>query len=119
MKQREIKFRVWDNVDHMSKPFTLHGLMGSDRTEFTSDCVVMQFTSLRDKNGKEIYEGDVFDSGVKRGSDVSPILYSVKWNEDEAAFGMDQLGPFCLTGGIDLAKVVVIGNIYENPELLK
>ena len=58
MTQREIKFRVWDNVDYMSSPFTLQDIQDK-KIQFTSDCHVMQFTGLLDKNGKECYEGDI------------------------------------------------------------
>lgn len=50
---REIKFRVWDNVDCMSGPITLQDLQDG-RIQFTSDCPIMQFTGLHDKNGKII-----------------------------------------------------------------
>lgn len=55
---RELKFRAWDNVDYMSKPFTLFNVM-LRQIEFTHDVTIMQFTSLHDKNGKEIYDGDI------------------------------------------------------------
>ena len=102
---REIKFRVWDNVDYMSKPFTLHSLMGANRTEFTSECVVMQYTGLKDKSGNEIYEGDVLELKNQRGS----LTGAMKW--DETRNGWLQFEP--------LDRFEVIGNIYENPELIK
>ena len=81
----------------------------------------MQFTGLQDKNGKEIYEGDivVYDRGVgnwtgKRMSTTHTIVFS----EEVFAFVMDYGSSY-----IKLRKhwnyiYEVIGNIYENPELL-
>lgn len=116
--QRELKFRVWDNVDYMSKPFTLQSMNNAERTEFTSDCVVMQYTGLRDRNGREIYEGDVVQE-VYEESECGPA----------AAFATPVVfmdGAFCLDDGEPLFELQedkdhdwqVIGNIHENPELV-
>ncbi|WP_339612100.1 hypothetical protein [uncultured Planktosalinus sp.] len=44
---REIKFRVWDNVDYMSNPFTLQDLQ-KGKIGFTDECKVMEYTGLKD-----------------------------------------------------------------------
>lgn len=73
---------------------------------------VMQFTGLLDKNGKEIYEGDVLPNGktvltVKWTEDICNEYGCVGWN-----VGMGGYGGGCAS------EMEVIGNIYENPELL-
>lgn len=77
--------------------------------------LLLQFTGLRDKNGKEIYEGDV----VQHSEHMKPTELStwgkleVKWNEEKLQW--DGIFPTLLPWrGIE-----VIGNIYENPNLLK
>lgn len=67
-----------------------------------------QYTGLKDKNGKEIYEGDI----VLRGSDNSPEV--VEFDDD-----IDTDGVYGRCSGWAFDGWEVIGNIYENPELLK
>ncbi len=108
---REIKFMGWDG-ERMYGPFSVGSEMSMMRFE-----VLRQYTGLHDKSSKEIYEGDIVDSGrgVKR---------RIAWNGFE--FGA-QLGDewddrcrmlrhyFIHTD----EKIEVIGNIYESPELLE
>ena len=106
--KREIKFRVWDNVDYMSSPFTLSDLQ-SKQIQFTSDCEVMQFTGLKDRNGKEIYEGDILAFELTRNfNPVYEMPFVMEWDNDNAAW----------VNFSPKEKIVVIGNINENPELL-
>lgn len=121
MKQREVRFRAWDG--ERMWPSDAIGVAGGRclvlDTGKSKDWPLMQYTGLKDKNGREIYEGDIINSGQKRGSDGSAILYQLKWGDESAGWDVDQIGRYCMTGGIDLKKVEVIGNIHENPELLK
>lgn len=113
---RDIKFRVWDNVDYMSKPFTLLDVQRR-LTQFTHDCTVMEYTGLTDKNGTEIYEGDICKYKVSvwpNGLDYE----EVKVVEDLQCSMFD--GNY--GGGQDfyesISEIEIIGNIYENPELI-
>lgn len=76
---------------------------------------VGQFTGLLDKNGKEIYEGDII-----KGFDIT---IEVWYSEDRACFMAEMKEPqndmVDILGGYDTARMEIIGNIYDNPELIK
>ena len=106
---REIKFRAWDGKDYMSKPFTIYDVQLS-RIGFTKEAILMQYTGLKDKNGKEIYEGDILKSPYPNCKNIE-----IKW----------MTGGCCnfVATGWDwdqdcIKNFEVIGNIYENPELI-
>lgn len=126
------KFRAWDKEnDRMIYPSTegvcfeldddginildVSGDYPKDHTFPAIDSVLMQSTGLKDKNGVEIFEGDVLTSNVQPCKMVNPIKdgYGVVRFEN----GMFKLGSISLVTFI--SKMEVIGNIYENPELLE
>ena len=74
--------------------------------------IVMQFTGLRDKNGKEIYEGDFIS--CDHCNDKYTVRLDCLWT---GFFPFQSEDP--IYGRCEAKNAVVIGNIYENPELLK
>lgn len=138
---REIKFRAWDIVNKMmGLVSTWNGMREVGEYAYiavdeyngnahfavvkTADAILMQFTGLHDKNGKDIYEGDIFDCMYLRDGHTNH-RYSVIFNEFSAAFDLQRHGEPCPQ--VQVRQTVkdhagwrgtVIGNIYENPELI-
>ena len=93
------------------------------------DCIkLMQYTGLKDKNGREIYEGDIVSSYVQTGKESSRSI--IVWEDEESSSGWNikvikdfyppnQEGCIISISRNDVMDYEVIGNIYENPELLE
>ena len=85
-----------------------------------SDFILMQSTGIKDKNGKEIFEGDVVKYEVGRYTYTEEVVY----DKNFAGFGVkDADANIIFTFGelaeeIGLSSLEVVGNIYQNPELL-
>ena len=87
--------------------------------EIIENTILMQYTGLKDKNGKEIYEGDVVILDHWKSQDIFDYSkpFSVTWQDGQIDFRQGLYHNFIgsMNGKIDLR---IIGNIYENPELL-
>jgi uncharacterized phage protein (TIGR01671 family) len=141
---REIKFRAWDKkhklmqaLSNIFKPMSedmqtyinhdegiCHLFIGHGAfvgIEHPSDIVLMQYTGLKDKNGKEIYEGDIVefqdDSSPDDNGEYGMIRDVVVYNSLTAQFMINSKKAYI---GLEYSKnfMEVIGNIYENPNLL-
>lgn len=120
---KEIKFRVFNERKVMMPPFSLSDAIVNpfhSNRPLTNEMHVMQFTGLTDKNGKEIYEGDVVECD---GLFAEVVFNDSAWStcgikadaERWDFFRKDKMIPF---GDLKMHEWKVIGNIYENPELL-
>ena len=129
---REIKFRAWNPKYSEMVYFDWHDIddgccyTGQNPISELEDVPVMQFTGLHDKNGKEIYEGDIVKSHGKypltlhtHPKHLMEVVY------DCGYFGVRDLGDehgrvsnVCIVNPDDWLETEVIGNIWENRELL-
>jgi uncharacterized phage protein (TIGR01671 family) len=125
---REIKFRGWDgkeirrvlSVEWLDEVYVTYW---DNQGVASADEVLMQYTGLKDKNGVEIYEGDILHLEEKRYEKLSDVSKQFATNEDKAvsfeggAFRFD---------GITLGDLIpsnylsaeITGNIYSDPHLL-
>lgn len=148
---REIKFRAWDKKNKRMLLLELNGFLtdiedarytllevvfSSRHVAYVDDYYhntnqeqfsLMQNTGLKDKNGKEIYEGDIVALDMWQGNEQGYIPEDgiVKWYQPSSAFKWFSLEEDSSDGNnywlsqADEHQREVIGNIYENKELLK
>lgn len=133
---KNLKFRAWDNtakkmskvtaIDFSTKPFRVFYKAYGNENYFNQDAILMQSTGLHDKNGVEIFEGDVLNCGhLFTGS---PFEEEDEYEEEKGVvkfincgFNVEFKDTNALFVDIMLTceDIEVIGNIYESPELLK
>lgn len=144
---RELKFRIWvkdeeryydesddesyqiipnGQVVYTSEAYEEDGVFYTDTTNATDNVIVEQYTGLKDKNGKEIYEGDIveqFVCGVHqfKGKECGrKTLWQVRWNEEECCFELHYLSGSLFGDSMmsNSDEYEVIGNIHKDQDLL-
>ena len=136
MNNRIIKFRIWDksrkemtygdwnitfNDKNHEHPITIHGFNRDNPENFNFK--IQQFTGLLDKNNREIYEGDILTGNCLLNPGQDNVICRVEYNNKETCFNI--IGKPLNTSGsfrnyLYMLKknIEIIGNIFENPELL-
>jgi len=109
--KRTIKFRAWDKKNK-AWVFSDHlpGLAWFFDLIEKGDYELMQFIGLKDKNGKEIYEGDIIQ--------CEQLILTVEWSDFYACFAFMQDNRKSIDVG-NASMYEIIGNIYENENLLE
>lgn len=111
---REIKFRAWDD----GRIFYSHNNSLNDSNfqnkwffeKVREDAVIMQFTGLTDKNGKDIYFDDLYKD---EDGDVFKVIQM-----DCGRYALQMVSNGYVDEFIDWSEVEIIGNLFETPELL-
>ena len=101
-----IKFRIFDSEIKKYIDISASAIMLDELNNLKPNLKIEQFTGLHDKNGKEIYEGDIVTDGVGK----YKIIYDLK---------LAGYQPYCIFRDEPENYCEVIGNIYENPDLVK
>ena len=133
--QREIKFRIWDKERKEWVGQECGGVMDlkysgscnafmfdNDNFDIPEEVIWLQYTGLKDKNGKKIYEGDIATQHKLRTEHFGELNHEIIFYPDYCGFAvatMSEDGKERFIGRIEKGiELEVIGNIYENPELL-
>lgn len=118
---RDIKFRAWDTVENKM----IENLQ--DRCGLSADLkccnhIVMQYTDLKDKGGKEIYGGDIvqsesydgngYDRWLIRWNNLTYECIELPWDKENEPPNTYDLSEFA-------GRLEIIGNIHQNPELMR
>ena len=136
---KDIKFRAWDKSDKvmanvLEVRFDNEELIkvgytfdGSDDIEkaclrYPSQVELMQYTGLKDKNGKEVFEGDIVQGFERTGEYSGEGFYYkaiIQWSEERCGWEALTIGDEESYPANDFDFDEIIGNIYENGDLLK
>lgn len=125
---RELKFRAWDKVKGkwidgaygfhiLGEMMLIGGLFQDYKIEDLNNIIIEQFTGLKDKNGTEIYEGDIVAWWYSR---IKKICFMdvVMWSSEKAGWILKEHPAHRIDLFTPEKNLEVIDNIHENPELL-
>ena len=128
---REIKFRAWlkesnqmiqnDFVNKEASSFVIYDEVAQEWISNEAEFILMQFTGLKDRNGKEIYEGDICHIGTRatEQEEATDEGNTEIWFHEGKFLTRYYAFPVSAWACKEICFIEVIGNIYENPELLK
>lgn len=138
MRMREIKFRAWDEINNKwidgcdlimesNGRVWVGDVNNPPMIQIKSENVVF-FTGLKDKNGKEIFDGDVVKNSRCGSNQLMLVKWTdaieevssdgVEWTRQKPGFDFEKIGNGMTYVFVASKDLKIIGNIYENPELL-
>lgn len=117
---RDIKFRVWTGSQMLSA-FTLFDIQSETASVSTRD-IIMQYTGVDDKNGTPIFEGDIVEGTCLGFCDDDEFKDVVEFSNGSFCFSKekwkDGTYDWYSLENYDPEDLEVVGNIYENPDVL-
>jgi uncharacterized phage protein (TIGR01671 family) len=117
--QTDIPYKLEFDLEDMSWWFHIDWEEYPNYTETGNNFILLQYTGLKDKNGTEIYEGDILLTNDDPGEGLdSHINMIVEWDSDFLKYIVFNKDCRLDLGHYPQDELLILGNIYENPELL-
>lgn len=121
--KRDIKFRAWhkERKEMLKVVSADGGGILDQRNDFhkMEDIVLMQYTGFKDFAGNEMYDGDILESLKLIDREYKTVFSIVKLKLGGGGFSWDFSWDFSIDRSILCLKTKIIGNIYENPNLIE